>query len=185
MWSLSDESLLAGVASGDSASLTAFVRRFQGRVFGLALTIVRDPGAAEDVAQETFVRAWQHASAYDPRRGRVATWLLSIARNLAIDVTRVRRFEPIDPDTVVALSMPSPDADPGEREFPVDETDRLRRALAKLPEEQRRALVLAAFYGQTSREIADLESVPVGTAKTRIRAAMTKLRTELEVGNDG
>jgi RNA polymerase sigma factor (sigma-70 family) len=184
MWSLSDESLVAGVASGDGAAFTALVRRFQGRVFGLALTIVRDPGAAEEVAQETFVRAWQHASAYDPRRGRVATWLLSIARNLAIDVTRVRRFEPIDPETVVALSAPSPDSDPGEREFPVDETERLRRALAKLPEEQRRALVLAAFYGRTSREISELEGVPVGTAKTRIRAAMTKLRAALGV-NDG
>jgi RNA polymerase sigma factor (sigma-70 family) len=99
-------------------------------------------------------------------------------------VTRVRRFEPIDPETVVALSAPSPDSDPGEREFPVDETERLRRALAKLPEEQRRALVLAAFYGRTSREISELEGVPVGTAKTRIRAAMTKLRAALGV-NDG
>lgn len=184
MWSLSDESLLAGVASGDGAAFTTLVRRFQGRVYGLALTIVRDPGAAEEVAQETFVRAWQHASAYDPRRGRVATWLLSIARNLAIDTMRVRRFEPIDPQDAIALGTASPDADPGEQEFPVDETDRLRAALASLPRDQCRALVLAAFYGRTSREIAELESVPVGTAKTRIRAAMTKLRSALGVRDD-
>src|SRR5437870_1713020 len=96
MWSLSDESLLAGLASGDPDAAAAFVRRFQGRVFGLAVTIVGDTGVAEDVAQETFVRAWQHAESYDARRGRVSTWLLSIARNLAIDTLRLKRYRPAE-----------------------------------------------------------------------------------------
>src|SRR3954469_18255156 len=83
---LSDEALLAGLAAGQPEAAAAFIRRFQARVYGLVITIVRDEGVAEDVAQETFTRAWRHAASYDARRGRVATWLLSIARNLAIDV---------------------------------------------------------------------------------------------------
>jgi RNA polymerase sigma factor (sigma-70 family) len=181
MRSLSDESLLAGLASGDAQATTAFVRRFQSQVYGLALSIVQDPGMAEDIAQEAFVRAWRHAANYDPRRGRVATWLLVITRNLAIDMIRLQRLEPIDPHEMQALGIISPGADPDEREFPVDETKRLRDALKALPEEQRRAVVLAAFYGRTAREIGELEKVPLGTAKTRIRTAMLKLRSALGV----
>jgi RNA polymerase sigma factor (sigma-70 family) len=183
MWSssVSDDSLLAGLASGDRNAAAAFVRRFQARVYGLALAVVRDPGVAEEVAQETFLRAWRHAAAYDPRRGSVPTWLLTIARNLAIDVTRLRRFEPVDPEAFLALGLTSPDGDPGEREFPVDDTERLRRAVAELPEEQRRAIVLAGFYGHTAQEVSELEHVPLGTAKTRIRTAMLRLRSALGV----
>ena len=182
MWSLSDESLLAGLASGDRDAAIAFVRRYQARVYGLALTILRDAGEAEDVAQETFMRAWRHARAYDPRRGRVATWLLSIARNLAIDLLRLRRSEPLDPEALLSLALPAADGDPGEREFPADETEKLRRALADLPGEQRRAVLLAAFLGYTAQEVSELEGVPLGTAKTRIRTGMLKLRSALEVG---
>ena len=74
---LSDETLLAGLASGDGEAAAAFVRRFQSRVYGLAVTMLRDPDLAEEVAQETFVRAWRHAATYDARRGRVPTWLRS------------------------------------------------------------------------------------------------------------
>src|SRR5262245_53268694 len=98
----SDEALLAGFATGDAGSAAAFVRRFQARVYGLALTIVRQPAIAEEVAQETFARVWRHAGAYDARKGRVSTWLLSIARNLAIDHTRMKRLDPVDPDGIAA-----------------------------------------------------------------------------------
>jgi RNA polymerase sigma factor (sigma-70 family) len=155
------------------------VRRFQGRVYGLALTIVRDPGTAEDVAQETFVRAWRNAGTYDPRRGRVATWLLTIARNAAIDAMRARRPEPLDPEIVSARLQYA-----GGTIDEVDERDRVRGALAELPEPQRRALFLAVFAGRTAREIGELENAPVGTIKTRIRAAMMKLRDSLEARNE-
>jgi RNA polymerase sigma factor (sigma-70 family) len=178
----SDEALLAGYATGDPGTAAAFVRRFQGRVYGLALTIVRQPAIAEEVAQETFARVFRHAGNYDARKGRVSTWLLSIARNLAIDVTRMRRLDPVDPDVISAelsLTTQGPAAD--EMEVQPDERDQLRSAISELPDDQRRALVLAAYMGRTAREISDLDDVPLGTVKTRIRTAMIKLRDELEV----
>jgi RNA polymerase sigma factor (sigma-70 family) len=178
MWSLSDETLLAGFGSEDPETSAAFVRRFQGRIYGLALSILGDPQGAEDAAQETFVRAWRHADAYDPRRGAVTTWLLTIGRNVAIDMARVRRPAPIDP---AAMLMDELAGRQEERGSEVDEALRIRRALAGLPEDQRRPLVLAAFYGRTAREIAEIDGVPLGTVKTRIRAAMSKLRGVLEV----
>jgi RNA polymerase sigma factor (sigma-70 family) len=94
---LSDEALLAGLASGNPDDAAAFVRRFQSRVYGLALTMLHDPALADDVAQEAFVRAWRHAATYDARRGRVSSWLLTITRNLAIDRARIRPVAPTDP----------------------------------------------------------------------------------------
>jgi RNA polymerase sigma factor (sigma-70 family) len=180
--SLSDEALLAGLAAGETDAAAAFVRRFQARVYGLVITIVRDPGTAEEVAQDTFVRAWRHAGTYDPRRGRVATWLLTIARNAAIDAMRVRRPEPLDPEIVASRLQQAGDAvDEGP---PPDERELMRGALAELPEPQRRALFLAAYAGRTAREIGGLENAPVGTIKTRIRAAMLKLRDSLETCHD-
>jgi RNA polymerase sigma factor (sigma-70 family) len=182
---LSDEALLSGLAAGDADAAMTFVRRFQARVYGLVLTIVRDEGTAEDVAQETFVRAWRHARTFDPRRGRVATWLLTIARNLAIDVVRVKKVEPLDPELVAnklqQARVAGGSADEG---LPPDERERVRAAIAELQPEQRRALFLAAYLGRTAREIGELEGVPLGTAKTRIRAAMFKLADSLETKND-
>ena len=179
----SDEALLAGYATGDPRTAATFVRRFQGRVYGLALTIVRQPAIAEEVAQETFVRVFRHAGNYDARKGRVSTWLLSIARNLAIDVTRMKRLDPVDPEIIAAeLSLTSQEAGADEVDLQPDERDQLRSAITELPDDQRRALVLAAYMGRTAREISDLDDVPLGTVKTRIRTAMIKLRDELEVG---
>jgi RNA polymerase sigma factor (sigma-70 family) len=178
----SDEALLAGYATGDPGTAAAFVRRFQGRVYGLALTIVRQPPIAEEVAQETFVRVFRHAGNYDARKGRVSTWLLSIARNLAIDVTRMKRLDPVDPDVIAAeISIESQVPGADEAGLQPDERDQLRSAITGLPDDQRRALVLAAYMGRTAREISDLDDVPLGTVKTRIRTAMLKLREELEV----
>jgi RNA polymerase sigma factor (sigma-70 family) len=174
---LSDEALLAGLGTGNPDAAAAFVRRFQGRVYGLALTMLRDRDLADEVAQETFVRAWRHAATYDARRGRVASWLLTIARNLAIDRARLRPVRPVDPEVIASeLDLAEHDSVPD-----VAERERLREALAALPNDQRRALVLATYAGKTAREIAELDRIPLGTVKTRIRAAMLKLRTTLGV----
>ncbi len=184
MWSLSDESLLAGLASGDGDCVAAFVRRFQGRVYGLALRLTGDPQTADEVAQETFIRAWRHAGGYDPRRGRVITWLLTIARNVASDTRRLRRYEPIDPDVILMLPISDSEPGPEEQALTAAESERLREAIFELPEEQRRAVVLAGFHGRTAREISESEGIPVGTAKTRIRSGMLKLRSALEVEDE-
>lgn len=179
---LSDESLLAGLGSGDPGAAAAFVQRFQRRVFGLTVSILRDRAAAEEAAQESFVRAWRHASAYDPRRGTVAAWLLTIARNVSINMLPTRRFDPIDPETLLTLEAARPQEDRTQAQ--VVDSELLREPLARLPGDQRRALVLAVFYGFTAREISELDKVPLGTVKTRIRSAMLKLRSQLRVSDD-
>jgi RNA polymerase sigma factor (sigma-70 family) len=177
----SDDSLLAGMAMGDADAAATFVRRYQPRVFGLAFTIVRSFAVAEEVAQEAFLRIWRNADAYDARRGQVATWVLTITRNVAIDALRLRgeHEQPIDPDALMGTLLSRE-----EREFSsmhVEDREQLRSALRALPPEQGRLIVLSVFYGLTAKETADVEGIPLGTAKTRIRRGIAKLRAALGV----
>ncbi|WP_333773140.1 RNA polymerase sigma factor [Streptomyces sp. IBSBF 3136] len=175
---LPDEALLSGLATGDPELAVTFVRRFQHRVFGVAMAVTRDPQLAEDIAQQTFERAWRHAQIYDSRRGSVTTWLTTIAHNLAIDAVRARRTEPVAPEDLDALLGVVTETP--ERWALADEASALlRAAVAQLPREQARALVMAGVYGMTAQQVAEAEKIPLGTAKTRIRAAMGKLRTAL------
>jgi len=181
---LSDESLLAGMASGDTDAAAVFVRRYQGRIYGLAFTIVGSAQVAEEVAQEAFLRIWRNAAAYDPRRGRVSTWVLTITRNRAIDALRLRGEQPVDPHALMGAllvrergQLASPGTDYEEREH-------VRHALRALPPEQSRPIVLSVFYGLTAKEAAELEGIPLGTAKTRIRRGLAKLREVLGVSGD-
>jgi RNA polymerase sigma-70 factor (ECF subfamily) len=176
---LTDEALLAGMAHGDQDAATAFVRRYQRRVYGLAVGMVGDPGMAEEVAQEALVRVWRHASVFDARRGSVAAWVLTITRNLVIDALRLRRATPTDPDQLIGLGLVGTERSPEESAETSASVAGVRQALLTLPPEQRRALVLASFYGRTALEISEAESIPLGTAKTRIRAGMAKVRAAL------
>ena len=180
----SDEALLAGLAAGDRAASAAFVRRFQRRAYGLARTIVRDSGTAEDVAQEAFVRAWRYAGSYDARRGPVLTWLLTIVRNVAVDRLRVKQAEPLDPELLASKLQLAGGRRARDEQSDVLERERMREELATLPEEQRRALVLAVYFGRTASEIAEHEGIPLGTAKTRIRTGLHRLHDRLEVADD-
>ena len=177
---LSDEGLLAGIAVGEQAATVAFVRRYQKRVFGLAYSMVGDSGVAEDVAQEAMVRVWRHAPVFDPRRGSVASWVLTITRNLAIDALRLRRAVPTDPDDFAAAAMLSDEHNPEDAAHRGDVRNTVRAALSTLPAEQRRAVVLAAVYGRTALEISESEGIPLGTAKTRIRTALIRLRAAVD-----
>ena len=172
----SDEALLVGLGRGDPGAGGAFVRRFQRRVYGLAKSIVGDPTQAEDVAQEALSRAWRHAQTYDSRRGSVSTWVLTMTRNLAVDTLRRNGAEPADPRAVIFLDQPAQGPVPEEAATIADDANRVRTALGQIPVEQRRALVLAALYGYTAREISDAEAIPLGTAKTRIRSGLIKVR---------
>jgi RNA polymerase sigma-70 factor (ECF subfamily) len=179
VWDVPDEALVAGVATGDRDAVLAFVRRFQRMVFGCALAIVGDRGRAEDVAQEAFVRAWRHADVYDARRGSVATWLLAITRNLAIDALRVERVRPAELVDLIDLRVVDAAVGPDELAGRSSDVARAMTALRSLPEEQRRAVVLASVYGRTAVEISELEQIPLGTAKTRVRTGLIRLRSAL------
>ncbi|MCE3552139.1 sigma-70 family RNA polymerase sigma factor [Pseudonocardia sp. RS11V-5] len=175
-----DDLLLAGLASGDAELSVAFVRRFQSRVFGVAMSVLGgDARQAEDVAQQAFERAWRHAAVFDPRRGSVTTWLTAITHHLAIDAVRARRAAPVDPMDLEEILGAAPDG-PERATLAAESAAELRAAIRALPAEQGRALALAAFRGLTAREIAESEGIPLGTAKTRIRTAMLRLAAALE-----
>lgn len=175
---MSDEALLAGMAAGDADAMAAFVRRHQGRVYGLALSVVGVPAIAEEVAQEAFVRAWRHAGNYDARKAQASTWLLTITRNVAIDVLRVRRELAVEP-AVVAEMLISPTNDSDR----VADSERITTALRALPREQAMAVLLSVHFGYTAREISEQQQIPLGTAKTRIRTGLSRLRAMLEVSH--
>jgi RNA polymerase sigma-70 factor (ECF subfamily) len=175
-----DEALLAGMAVGDQAAAVVFVRRYQRRVFGLAYSMTSDASVAEEVAQEALIRVWRHAPVFDHRRGSVTSWVLTITRNLTIDALRMRQAVPTDPDDFTASAMLSPENNPEDVVRRGDVRDLMRAALADLPPEQRRAVVLAAVYGRTASEIGEEEGIPLGTAKTRIRTGLIRLRRAVE-----
>jgi RNA polymerase sigma factor (sigma-70 family) len=171
-----DELLLSAMAAGDEQAALVFVRRYQRRLYGLAVVIVRDAALAEDIAQEAMLRIFRHAAVFDARRGSVSAWALAITRNLAIDHLRVRRAAPVEPTDQVFLRLMTQDQPPEDAAVEHDALGRLRGPLAALPPSQRRAVVLAAMYGWSAREIAEAEGIPLGTAKGRIRLGMASLR---------
>jgi RNA polymerase sigma factor (sigma-70 family) len=176
---LDDAALLAAIALGDEAACTVFVRRHQRAVYGVAVSVCGDSQLAEDVAQQTFERAWRHAASFDERRGSVRTWMLTICRRLAIDVIRARRAVPFDPnDLLIVLPASRPDL-VEEQATTSTELVRVRSAMQRLPDEQRRAVLLASLAGLTAAEIAEVEQIPLGTAKTRIRLGLRRLRSQL------
>jgi RNA polymerase sigma-70 factor (ECF subfamily) len=188
---LDDASLVAGLALGDEQAALAFVRRFQDAVFGLALSVTRDRALAEDVSQEVFVRAWRAAGNYDPRRASALTWLLTITRNAAIDAVRARRPTPVLAETLERLLdvtlRSAADTDATERLALLTlESERALARLQALPEEQARAVALAVLGGCTAAEVGRHENIPLGTAKTRIRTGLRRLRDTLkEESRDG
>jgi RNA polymerase sigma-70 factor (ECF subfamily) len=170
---------LLGFGRGDPEAGRLFVERYQRRVYGLARSVLGDSAQAEDVAQEALIRAWRNADSFEAGRGSVSSWLLTITRNLAIDALRKKKAVPTDPSAALFLDLTEHRAEPGDAATVADETARVRAALRLLPDEQRRALLLASFYGLSAREISEAESIPLGTAKSRIRSSLIKMRSLL------
>jgi RNA polymerase sigma factor (sigma-70 family) len=171
-----DQRLMRSFAARDPVAAEMLYRRFAGRIYGLGLVMLGSDAAAQDLVQDTFVKLWRSADRYDHSRGKLETWVLLMARSLAIDAIRrrvleVRTLEHVD-HPAEADQGPGPD----DQVVILDLTDRARKAMSSLPPEQRAALELAYLGGKTSAEISDLEGIPVGTAKTRIRAALLRLR---------
>jgi len=178
-----DDALLAAMSAGDREAASLFVRRHQRRVFGVAYGVLGDRAQADDVAQEAFLRAWRHGSTFDARRGSVSTWLSALTRNLAIDTLRSQRIRPTVhlEEHLLRVTEERGGVDPSATaDSTLDDHDRVLAALRTLPTEQCRAVVITALGGRTARELGELEHIPLGTAKTRIRTGLRRMREALD-----
>jgi RNA polymerase sigma-70 factor, ECF subfamily len=183
-----DETLVELIVQAKPEALAELYDRYGRLVYRLAFAVLNETRSAEDVTQEAFLRAWQHAASYRSEQGKVSTWLTAIARNRAIDILRRRRSR--NENGLVSIEeMPSfalPDAQNVEREVDRHNQQQLvRNAIAQLPVEQRITLALAYFGGLTQEQISERLGVPVGTVKTRARLALQKLRRSLSEAVEG
>jgi RNA polymerase sigma-70 factor (ECF subfamily) len=167
-----DEVLVTAMAAGDRGAMATLYERHAAVLLGLALRIVREKREAEDLLHDVFLEAWRSARDFDPKRGRVRTWLAIRMRSRALDLQKSARV--------------SRNAGDGGLELLVDDAEgsnpdhgRVRKALADLGQEQRRVLELAYFEGLSCTEIAERVSIPVGTVKSRIAAGLDRLRAGL------
>jgi RNA polymerase sigma-70 factor (ECF subfamily) len=178
-----DAALIRRMVDADETALGALYDRWVRSLYSLVLHLLRDPDEAEDVVEETFWQAWRKADSYEPSRGAVSTWLLTIGRRKALDRLRARkrnREDSIESEGGFA-DLPSPSPDPESRAEGSDLREHVRAALRELPNEQREVLELGYFSGLSQAEIAEKTGQPLGTVKTRMRLAMQKLREPLSI----
>jgi RNA polymerase sigma-70 factor, ECF subfamily len=172
-----EQQLIDGLIAGSDDALRTLYARFSRPVYTMGLRLLGTREAAEELTQDVFVTAWRKAARFDPARGRLSTWLMTIAHNLAVD--RLRRETGVTRPTLVLVDE-VPDAPGTDQEDLVIERDAAMRALSSLPEAERRLLARAYFRGLTAREIAEADGIPLGTVKTRLRAALIKVRKATE-----
>ncbi len=176
-----NKELMALIVEQNSGALETLYDRYAGGVYSLALRMLRDPGAAQEVTQDAFFSVWRRASSYKPSRGSVTAWLFSIAHNRAIDELRRRRGD-IHLQYGVDLTNKPSDG----RDDPVDfataqfQRGRIKDALETLRPEQREVVLLAYYGGLTHSEISQYLEQPLGTVKTRMRLGLKRLREFLQ-----
>jgi RNA polymerase sigma-70 factor (ECF subfamily) len=174
-----DATLMAAFTGKAPGAAEALYDRYAKRVYGLGRVLLSNPTDAEDLVQGTFLKAWRRASTFDPKRGSLDTWFLLIARGLAIDLLRRRTLEAKKLSAHPIRSEVSEEPGPEQYAEQYDLVRRAREAMDELPSAQRAALERAYIEGRSSTEVAALEGIPVGTAKTRIRTGITTLRKTL------
>jgi RNA polymerase sigma-70 factor, ECF subfamily len=174
--SRTDAELLELIAGGDRNAFEELHRRYARSVLGIALRRLGDRGRAEDVTQDTFASVWRSASRYDPARGQAASWLYTVARNAIVDGLRRRPPPTVANPPDVAAGDPGP-AEEAETEWV---SWRVHRAVESLPDHERSLVELAYWSGLSQSEIAEYVGLPLGTVKTRTRAALRRLADELE-----
>jgi RNA polymerase sigma-70 factor, ECF subfamily len=168
-----DMRLVARVRAGDQQAMSELYDRFGKVVYAVALRVLRDAGAAEDVLQDVFLQLWRNPDAFDASRGSLAAWLAVITRHRSIDRLRKRRPEMDIEDCVIAGG---PDMrDEAERKLVID---KIRGVLSEMNPDQRKMVEMAFFDGLTHTEIADKTGQPLGTVKTRIRGGLQFLRAK-------
>jgi RNA polymerase sigma-70 factor, ECF subfamily len=174
---LPDSEIAAALQRGEPHAVEALYDRYGRLAFGLASRMITDRAAAEDVVQDAFISVWRNAKSFDPARGSLRSWLLSIVHHRAIDHLRGSAGRQVDAPLDVMQRL-KPDA------FAVEPADadriEIRNGLAALPEAQRQTLELAYFGGLTHVEIALRMGVPLGTVKGRMRIGLEKLRDRLQ-----
>lgn len=162
-----------GLIAGNDDAIRALYARFSRPVFSMGMRLLGTREAAEELTQDVFVTAWRKAARFDSTRGRLSTWLMAIAHNLAVD--RLRRETGVTRPTLVLVDE-VPDAPGIDEEDLLLERDAAMRALSSLSDAERTLLARAYFRGLTAREIAESDGIPLGTVKTRLRAALIKVR---------
>ena len=177
------ERLIRSVAGGDERAFARLYDRTSPTVFGIALRITRDRTRAEEVAQEVFTELWNRAESFDPDRGSGIAWISLMTRSRAIDRIRAEGSyrDAVDELGARPVDHPAgnPGPHPGEEAVLSERRSLVREALSDLPEEQRAALEASFFEGRTHREISARDGIPLGTVKSRIRAAVSKLESAL------
>lgn len=166
-----ERELIAGIRSGREAAMGQLYDRYSSIVYSVALRVLGDTGAAEDVLQDVFMQLWRKPESFDANRGSLAAWLAVITRHRAIDALRKRKPETDVSDVVIALDFDL-EGEAG-RKIAIE---KVRAVLAGMPAEQRKAVELAFFEGLTHSEVAAKLGEPLGTVKTRIRNALQSLR---------
>jgi RNA polymerase sigma-70 factor (ECF subfamily) len=181
-WTNADDvALVRRMVDADETALGALYDQWSNALYSLVLHLLQDPDEAEDVVEETFWQSWRKASSYEPSKGAVSTWLLTIGRRRALDRLRARKRHREDRAGLGATfaDLPSSDPDPLEDAETSERREDVRAAIRGLPQEQREVLELGYFNGLSQSEIADATGQPLGTVKTRMRLAMQKLRDPL------
>lgn len=170
---------VARMARGEEAGLAALYDATAARVYALALRITAEAAAAEEVTSDVYLQAWQQARRYDPSRGKVLTWLLTLARSRALDYLRRHKHHAVRSEPAAAAESTSED-DPLDLLLAVERSHYLYEALQSLTPTQRQLLALAFFRGLTHAEIAAHTGMALGTVKTLLRRAMQLLQPLLE-----
>ncbi len=163
---------------GDDTALGEIYDQFASFVYGLALRVIGDARAAEDVCQDVFVGLWQRPAVYDPERGSLRTWLGTLAHRRAVDYVRREEARRRRAERDAARAVSSPDVE--EQAAAMVTAERVRAAVDVLPADQRRAIQLAYFGGKTYRQVAEVLGIPEGTAKSRLRLGLRKIAEALE-----
>jgi RNA polymerase sigma-70 factor (ECF subfamily) len=172
---INDVELLKAIARQDESALAELYDRYRGILFGLLVRILNSREEAEDVLQEVFLQVWRRAADFDENRGRPFTWLVTLARSRGID--RLRNLGARERVAIAGAREPSEEvSDAVADAFRSEQRSLVNTALAQLPDEQKRPLMLAYFEGLTQSEIATKLGAPLGTVKTRMRAGLMKLR---------
>lgn len=177
--STEDGDVMVRLQRREPQALAELYDLYGGMIYRLVLRIVRDPGIAQDLVQETFLRAWNRAGAFDSERGAPGPWLLAIARNRALDYLRAHSRR--GPNTIELNETEHPARFVGLSEpLHFDVTRQVKRALEQLGDDQREAIELAYFEGMSQSEIAERMGQPLGTVKTWMRRAMLRMREAME-----